>query len=256
MIQFSANLGFLWTELSLPDAVRAAARAGFDAVECHDPFHVPLAEMRAALDETGLPLLSLNTVRGNVRDGENGLAAVPQRADAARAAILQAIEYAKETGARRVHVMAGRASGQEAYETYCANLRFAAEAAAAHEITILIEPLNAADAPGYFLGTTGQAAEIIGALGLDNLKLMFDCYHVQKTEGNVAERFASLLPIIGHVQIAAVPGRGEPSTGELDYAFLLRRFRTLGYDGAIGAEYRPQGKTEDSLGWLAHFKAF
>lgn len=254
MIQFSANLGFLWTELSLPDAIRAAARAGFDAVECHDPFHVPMADIRTALDETGQPLLSLNTIRGNTQEGENGLAAVPGRKDAAQAAILQAIDYAQALGAGRVHVMAGRATGEEAHAIYCANLRFAAQAAALHGITILIEPLNAFDAPGYFLRTTGQAAEIIASLGLANVKLMFDCYHVQKTEGNVAERFEALLPIIGHVQIAAVPGRGEPGVGELDYEFLLQRFRTLGYNGAIGAEYRPAGRTEDSLGWLARFR--
>lgn len=247
-MRFSANLGFLWADLPLPDAIRAAHRAGFDAVECHWPFAVPAAETRAALHETGLPMLGLNTRRGDLAAGENGLAALPGREAEARAAIDEALAYARATGTRAVHVMAGRTDDPRAEATFLDNIAHACAAARQDGITVLIEPLNPHDAPGYFLKNTGQAERIIRTLGEPNLRLMFDCYHVARTEGDVAARFAALRAVIGHVQFAAVPDRGPPDHGDLDYRALLPR---LEWNGPFGAEYRPGGVTEDSLGWLA-----
>ncbi|MEO1613383.1 MAG: TIM barrel protein [Pseudomonadota bacterium] len=176
MPRFSANLGFLWTELSPPDAIRRAKAAGFEAVEMHWPYETPDEEITAALEETGLPLLGLNTVRGDVTKGDNGLAAVPGREEEARAAILQAVDYAHAVDAGAIHVMAGK-SGDE--ETFIANLRFAAEEARDLGKTILIEPLNSRDAPDYFLTEVEQAAEIIIRTGAANIRIMFDAYHVQ-----------------------------------------------------------------------------
>lgn len=251
MTAYSANLGFLWTELPLPDAIRAAARAGFDAVECHFPFDVPTGEIVAALEETGLPMMGLNTSRGNVAAGESGLAAVPGREAAARAVIDEAIAYAAATGTRAVHVMAGFAAGPGAEATFLANLAYAADHALDRGVTILIEPLNHYDAPGYFLTTTDQATALIGRAARPNLKLMFDCYHVQLMEGDVSNRLRRLLPLIGHVQFAAVPDRGAPDHGELSYAHVFAVLRDLGYDAPLGAEYRPNGPTEPTLGWMS-----
>lgn len=251
MVKFSANLGFLWRELALPDAIRAAARAGFDAVECHWPFDVPADQVRAALEETGLPLLSLNTVQGKVEQGDTGLAALPGRETEARAAIDQAIDYARAVGAPAVHVMAGDSAGDTTRETFLANLRHATDCAAPHGITILIEPLNRRDWPGYFLQTTDQAADIVASVGASNLRLMFDCYHVQIMEGDLTRRLTALMPVIGHVQIAAVPDRGPPDHGEVDYRHILGVLGNLGYERPIGAEYRPSGPTEGELGWMA-----
>ena len=249
MTRFSANLGFLWTELPLPDAIRAAKAAGFDAVECHWPYATPAAEIRAALQETGLPMLGLNTRRGDVAAGENGLAALPGREAEARAAIDEALEYARAIDARAVHVMAGVAAGAEAERTFLANLRHACDRAGPDR-TILIEPLNRFDAPGYFLNTTAQAADLIDRIGAPNLRLMFDCYHVGRTEGDVLGRFQALLPIIGHVQFAAVPDRGPPDHGEIDYATLMAAIALLGWSAPLGAEYRPGGPTDATLGWM------
>ena len=248
-MKFSANLGFLWKDLPLPDAIRAARAAGFDAVECHWPYDTPVPDVAEALAESGLPMLGLNTRRGG--PGENGLAAVPGREAEARAAIDEAIAYAEAIDAGAIHVMAGIASGPEARGRFEANLR---HACASTERMILIEPLNRHDAPGYFLRTTDEAAEIIEALALPNLRLMFDCYHVGRTEGDVLTRFAALLPIIGHVQIASVPDRGPPDHGELDYAHVLAGIARMGWTRPVGAEYRPEGATEDSLGWLARHR--
>ncbi|MFZ7093372.1 hydroxypyruvate isomerase family protein [Primorskyibacter sp. 2E233] len=249
MTQFSANLGFLWQDMSLPEAIRAAKSAGFAAVECHWPYETPAEQTKAALDDTGLKMLGINTVRGN--PGENGLAALPGRQAEARAAIDQALEYAAQIGAGAVHVMAGFASGPEAAQTFAENLSHAAGAAAALGITILIEPLNRHDAPGYFLQTTDQARQIITEVGAPNLKLMFDCYHIGRTEGDITTRFADLRDIVGHVQFASVPDRGRPDQGELNYAMIFADLAAKGWSVPLGAEYKPNGPTAESLGWMA-----
>lgn len=250
MLRYSANLGFLWADRPLPDAIRAAKAAGFAAVECHWPYDVPPSDVLAALNETGLPMLGLNTIRGDVAKGENGLAALPDRQAEARSAIDQALAYAQAVGAANVHVMAGNGAGAEAEAVFVDNLRYACRAAGP-ERTILIEPLNPWDAPGYFLRTTDQAAQIIAKVGAPNLKLMFDCYHVARTEGDVMARLDALLPIMGHIQFAGVPDRGPPDVGSLDYAAVFARIAALGWDIPLGAEYRPPNGTDASLGWMA-----
>ncbi|UYV38158.1 TIM barrel protein [Rhodobacteraceae bacterium D3-12] len=250
-MKFSANLGFLWAELALPEAIAAAGAAGFDAVECHWPYDVPAEEVAAALGAAGFEMVGLNTRRGDVAAGENGLAALPGREEEARAAIREAVEYAAAIGARNVHVMAGNASGAAAEATFIENLRFASTLGRAAGVGILIEPLNQYDAPGYFLSTTRQAEAVIAAVGAQVLRLMFDCYHVQLMEGDVMNRLTRLLPIIGHIQFAAVPDRGAPDHGELNYPWLFEQIAALGYDAPLGAEYRPGGATAASLGWLA-----
>jgi len=252
--KFSANLGFLYTELPLPAAIEAAALNGFDAVECHFPFSTPASETKAALTKTGLQMLGLNTIKGDESKGDNGLCAIPERIDEARAAIDQAIEYAALIDTPNVHVMAGNAAGTAADKTYLDNLHYATSMASKHGITILIEPLNPYDAPGYYLNSTGQAKEIIDAVGAENLKLMFDCYHVQIIEGDVCRRMKSLLPIIGHIQIASVPERAEPDHGELDYRYVLGKVGELGFNAPVGAEYKPAGKTEAGLQWLQELR--
>lgn len=249
-MKLSANLGFLWKDLPLPDAIRAAHRAGFDAVECHFPYDVPVDAVNAALAETGMPMLGLNTRKG--APDEFGLAAMPGREEEARAAIAEAIDYARAIGCRNVHVMAGK-SGPEGDAVFRANLDYACELAG--DITILIEPINARDVPGYHLATLEQAADLVTSLGHPNLKIMADCYHVQIMGGDLVRRIERHLPLIGHIQFAAVPSRGEPGSGELNYRWVLRALGTLGYDGWFGAEYRPAGPTENELGWMDALRA-
>ncbi len=250
-VRFSANLGFLWTDLALDDAIRAAAAAGFAAVECHWPFEMAPERVAAALSETGLPMLSLNTSRGNVAAGDRGLAAVPGRETEARGLIDAAVDYAAAVGARAVHVMAGWADGPRARACFCDNLRYACDRAAGRGVTVLVEPLNTRDAPGYFLSRTCEAAGIIADVARPNLRLMFDCYHVQIMEGDVTRRFSALFPLIGHVQIASIPDRGPPDGGELDYGFVLDHIARSGWTAPVGAEYAPPGPTDESLGWMS-----
>lgn len=247
-MKFSANLGFLWSELALPDAIRAAGAAGFDAVECHWPYDVPPEQVSAALAETGLRMLGLNTVRGAT--GENGLCALPGREGVAHDAINQAVDYAQAIGATSIHVMAGFAEGDAAHQVFLSNLRYARQRAP-KGMTLLIEPLNRHDAPGYFLKTTDQARTIIEELGLPGIKLMFDCYHVGRTEGDVITRLRDLQPWIGHIQFASVPDRGAPDHGELNYPAIFAAIEAMGWDAPLGAEYKPGGDTGATLGWLS-----
>ena len=247
-MRFSANLGFLWADRSLPDAIHAAKAAGFHAVECHWPYDTPASEVKTALETTGLAMLGLNTRRGDVAGGENGLAALPGRQDEARAAITEAIAYGDVVDAGAIHVMCGFGQGPEAHATFISNLRFAC---AATDKTILIEPLNRHDAPGYFLSTTDQAHAIITEVGASNLKLMFDCYHVGRTEGDLTTRLSALSDIIGHIQFASVPDRGAPDHGELDYTHIFAALTD--WPTPLGAEYKPGGDTDATLGWLARF---
>lgn len=253
---FSANLGFLFSDLPMPERVRSAARAGFDAVECHFPYDTPAATLKAALEETGMKMLGLNTVPGDVAAGDFGLCAVPGREEEARAAIRQAVTYAARIDAANIHAMAGRTDGgRQADDVYRANLSYACDLAAAQSMTILIEPINHRDVPGYHLAFVEKGKALIEDVGRDNLKLMFDCYHTQIMQGDLTERLRRCMPVIGHIQIAAVPDRGEPDGGEVHYLNLIASIREMGFTAPIGAEYKPRnGNTEQGLDWLWKFK--
>lgn len=255
MIRFSANLGFLWNNLSLPDAIRAAKQAGFEAVECHWPYATPPRDVNEALGETGLTMLGLNTQRGNVKGGENGVSALVGREQEARGYIDEALGYANEIQCQNIHVMAGFSNqGVEADTCFRNNLVYACEQAAKIYKTILIEPLNQYDAPGYHLSTLEAALQTIQALAKPNLKIMFDCYHLQIMGGDLIRRLGTCIDHVGHIQIAAVPDRGEPDNGEIDFPWLLNKIDTLGWSGFIGAEYKPRGTMEAGLSWLSAYR--
>jgi hydroxypyruvate isomerase len=252
MTSFSANLGFLWPDRPLLQRIDAAARAGFPAIELHWPYDVPAHEVRAACIRHGLRLMGLNTPVGDVARGEFGLGALPGREADFAAAMRQAIDYAVEAGAGAIHVMAGVTTGLDAAscrESFIANLaRFAPEAAH-HGLTLLLEAINPRDKPGYFYSQQGEAAEIISAIGAPNIRLMFDVYHCGVAEGDITKKLEHLLPLIGHIQIAAVPSRAEPDEGEVDYRHIFTTLARLGWSQPLGCEYKPRSGTDDGLGW-------
>jgi len=250
MVTFSANLGFLWADLPLPAAIRAAKAAGFEAVECHWPYATPKAEIRAALKETGFAMLGLNTPKSAGGIGQFGLSALPGHEALARAVIDQSLSFADDIGARSLHVMAGIASGAAAQASFCAALTHACHQAQQSGLTILIEPLNRYDAPGYFLNSLAQAEEIITSVNQPNLKLMFDCYHVGRSEGDVITQLHARLSLIGHIQFASLPNRKSPDQGTLDYTQVFAAIEELGWTRPLGAEYHPDGVTENSLDWM------
>ncbi|WP_182421922.1 TIM barrel protein [Aureimonas sp. ME7] len=254
-LRFSANLGFLWTELALPDAIRRAKAAGFQAVEFQWPYETDAGAMAEALRETGLPVLSLNTRKGN--PGEFGLSALPDREEEAREAIEEAFAYADKVGAGAIHVMAGIASAgdvEPTQRTFDRSLHFACDLAERSGRTVLIEPLNARDAPGYVLRTIEQAATIVSRVDRPSLRILFDCYHVQIEGGDLLRRFQQHRARIGHIQFAAVPSRTEPDEGEVAYDRLLPLLVSEGWNGFFGAEYRPREGTDAGLGWKRRFE--
>jgi 2-dehydrotetronate isomerase len=253
MPRFSANLGFLFSDRPEIERVAAAASCGFKAVEMHWPYHVPALDMREALAAHNLTMLGLNMPAGNA-PGDFGLAALPGRENEFRQALDQALTYGSMIQASAIHCLAGIVSPDDfaaAERTFIANLQMAADRAGEAGMTILIEPMNHRDRPGYFLHHVEQAAAIIGQAGRRNIKLMFDCYHVQITQGDLITRLRTYVDIVGHVQIAAVPSRAEPDEGEVNYREIFRALDGMGYQGWVGAEYRPRGRTEDGLGWLS-----
>ncbi|VFR43386.1 Hydroxypyruvate isomerase [plant metagenome] len=253
MPRFSANLSFLWPDLPLPARIEAAARAGFKAIELHWPYDTPADEVRARCEQLGLTLLGVNTVVGDGGRGEFGLGALPGREADFQAAIDQAIAWSVAAGGQSIHAMAGivpPGSRPLATDTFVRNLGLAADKAAEHGLTLLLEPINPRDKPGYFYSRVAEADTIIDYVGKDNVRLMFDAYHVGVTEGDVLTRLARHLPRIGHVQIAAVPSRAEPDEGELRYEILFEQLDALGYAGWVGCEYKPRGDTDAGLAWV------
>jgi len=254
-IQFSANLGFLWTDIDLPDAIREVALAGFDAVECHMPYDYKSREIKSVLEETGLAMISLNTRIGINGIDDLGVAAKPGRKEEARRYIDEAIAYAEDINCVNISVVAGRTGKTpEAESVYRENLTYAAKQAASVGKTILIEPLNTNVAEDYHLTNVDEGITTIKAIGADNLKLMVDCFHTYTMQGDLSEAFKRCIDFVGHIQISAYPDRGEPTGGDIDYHQLIPEIMDLGYQGMFGAEYKPRGDIYEGLTWLESWK--
>lgn len=261
MPRFSANLWYLFQELDLMDRFGAAASAGFRAVEFHFPYAWPADELAARLAEHGLRQVQINAPPGDWDAGERGLAGLAGRDEEFRDSIGLAIEHAKALGRPAIHVMAGVVPGEigreQAMETLAQNLYFAATACGEEGIRVLIEPLNPLDVPGYLIGHTAQARAVMDVVGHENLSLQFDLYHAAMNGEDLAQAIGDNLSVIGHMQVAGVPGRHEPDTeipgGDVDYPALFAAIDELGYDGWIGCEYRPRAGTVEGLGWAAPY---
>jgi 2-dehydrotetronate isomerase len=252
-MRFSANLGFLWADRPLPARIEAAARAGFRAVEMHWPYDVPASDVAAAARRWDVTLLGINTAPGNFAAGERGLGAIPGREQDFQGTVDQSIEYCRSSGATAIHAMAGnvaRSDLERARAVFAANLRVAAAKAIKHQLTLLLEPLNPNDNPGYFYSTLREAASLLEELALPNVKLQFDVYHVARSEGDVLTKLDKYRAHIGNVQIASVPARAEPDEGEIAYPVIFAALEKVKYEGWVGCEYRPRGDTDQGLGWL------
>jgi 2-dehydrotetronate isomerase len=252
MPNFAANLSTLFTELPFPDRFAAARKVGFRAVEFQAPYDFAADELAACAEAAGVKIVLFNAPMGNAKAGERGFGAQPGREADFDASIAKALEYARILDCGQVHVLAGleNAAGPATQAAvYVANLQRAAVKAAAQGVTLLIEPLNRRDNPGYFLNTTRAAIAVLDRVAHANVALQFDLYHCQISEGDLAQHARDLKGRYPHVQIANVPGRHEPGQGEIDFAFLFDLFDEIGYGGWIGAEYRPKNGTLSGLGW-------
>ena len=259
MPRFAANLTMLFQEVPFLDRFERAARAGFEAVEFLFPYPYSASDIRSRLDEHRLRLVLHNLPAGNWDAGERGIACHPGRVDEFRAGVTQGIAYATTLGVGQLNCLAGKlpegVTREQAHATFVANLRYAAAEFAKARLRLLIEPINPFDIPGFFLNRTDQAVAILDEVGLANVFVQYDLYHAQRTEGELAGTLSRHLARIGHVQLADNPGRNEPGTGEMNYAFLFRHLDRIGYAGWVGCEYKPAGVTEDGLGWRERLTA-
>lgn len=255
MIRFAANLSMMFTEWPFLDRFQAAAEAGFEAVEYLFPYDFPPETIEARLKEFRLVQALFNLPPGDWAAGERGIAALPGRFGEFRDGLETALEYAEATGVKRLHLMSGIADRRdpEALAAYEKALRFAADRLAGRGMTLLIEPINNRSMPGYLLDDFDFAENLVRNLGITTLKLQFDIFHRQIMRGDVTESLRRLVPLIGHVQIAGVPHRHEPDGGELNLPYILETLEASGYDGFIGCEYVPAGRTLDGLGWIRSY---
>lgn len=257
-LRFSPNLSLLWSALPLPERFERAAAAGFGAVELWWPGTRDAELLPELTKRHGLRLAALNFDAGDMAAGDRGLMADPARRDQFRANVPDALRIARACGCGKLNALVGLR--QERYplqlQLECAaeNVTWAADQAAAVGASLLIEAVNSIENGPYLLTSTEAAADFIERAGRENIRLLYDAYHMQRMEGDLTSTVDARLPLIGHIQIADVPGRGEPGTGEINYRFLLDHLDRRGYDGYIGLEYRPSGGSpEESFGWLESF---
>lgn len=254
MPKFAANLSMMFTEVPFLDRFAAASAAGFSAVEFLFPYEHPAETVASRAKEAGVEVVLFNTPAGNWAAGERGIGCVPGRETEFRQGVEKALTYAAILGTRRIHAMAGivpnGADPANCRATLIENLKFAAERTAASGITLLLEAINTRDIPGYIVSTQKDSRSICDAVNADNLKMQIDLYHMQVMEGDLATKLKLYMPHCGHIQIAGCPERNEPDTGEIRYEYLYRLLDELGYEGWLGCEYRPAGKTTSGLGWF------
>lgn len=252
MLRFSANLGFLWSQLPLLDRIERAAANQFRAIELHWPYEAQASLVREACERFGLTLLAVNAPIGDSAQGESGLAALSGRESDFQRSFEMSLAWCVEAGGSAIHVLPGILKASElaiGAETLVKNLKWAANLACKHDVTILLEAINQRDKPGYFYSTQAESNAIREKCERQNIKLMFDVYHVGVAEGDILTKLEYYLPHIGHIQIAAVPSRAEPDEGEVAYSAVFKRIEALGYQGWIGCEYKPRESVEAGLAW-------
>ncbi len=253
-LKFAANLSMLYPDRPFLDRFAAARAAGFAAVEFLFPYEFGYAALRQRLDEVGLQVVLFNIFPGDMAAGERGFLSQPGRQADFRRTMEEALTYAQVLQSPRIHVMVGNrlpaVDYRVQFDTILENLAWATPLAAAAGVTLLVEPLNATDQPRYLIHSSADGMAIVEAVNHPNLRLQYDLYHAQMTEGNLLTTIKRLLPWIGHIQISDVPGRHEPGSGEINYPAVFATLEAIGYQGYIGLEYNPAGDTDQSLAWL------
>jgi hydroxypyruvate isomerase len=257
MPRFSANISMLFQEVEFPERFEAAARAGFKAVEIQFPYGWSKRQLSAIAQRACVKVVLINIPAGDFDKGDRGIACLPSRVAEFREGVARAIDYAGALGCQQMNCLAGVAppgiDGAILHGTYVSNLRYAAAELERAGMTLLIEPINTRSVPGFFLNRSAQALALMDEVGAANLKLQYDLYHMRIMGDDLAKIIGANLNRIGHMQVADVPHRHQPGTGEIDFPSLFERIDRLGYKGWIGAEYMPAGRTEDGLAWVKEY---
>ena len=254
MPKLAANLSMLFTEHAFLDRFAAAAAAGFRYVEYQFPYAHEAEAVAAAASRAGVQVVLHNLPAGDLAAGERGIACLPGREREFRAGVDRAIDYAKAGGCPRLNCLAGLGPADRAhFDTLVGNVRHAARRLSEVGLQLMLEPINTRSVPGFFLNGTRQALDVLDAAGEGNALIQYDVFHMQIMEGDLAATIERLLARIGHVQVADVPARHEPGTGEVNFDFLLSHLDAIGYSGWVGCEYNPRGDTLEGLKWARSF---
>jgi 2-dehydrotetronate isomerase len=266
MPKFAANLHYMFNEAPFLDRFALAAEVGFKGVEFQVPYHWSTSVLAEKLQRNGLEMVLFDTKPGDWDAGERGVAALPGREEEFRRELETTIEYCRALGCGTVHTIAGvltpGTDRSVAEQVFVENLKYAADRLGQYGVKAVIEPINGGrdlirggetyttyGMKGFFLNHTKDAVRIIEKVGNPNLRLHLDIYHMQLTEGNLAETLRETIDLVQHLQIAGVPGRNEPSVGEINYPYLFDLIDELGYRGWTGCEYKPLNSTLEGLGW-------
>jgi len=257
MPKFSANLSMLFKEVDFLDRFEHAAKAGFKGVEFLFPYEWDKEELQERLRKHNLEMVLHNLPAGHWSSGERGLACLPDRVGEFQQGVGLAIEYATALKCGRLNCLAGippvTVPDEKKWETLVSNVRFAAEETQKAGVKLVVEALNSQDMPGFCLSTTEQVLALLKAADHPNARIQYDIYHMQIMEGNLTKTIGQNIEMIGHMQLADVPGRHEPGTGEINFDHIFRFIDGLSYDGWIGCEYNPSTTTEESLHWLTDY---
>lgn len=258
MPQFAANLSMLFNEVPFMERFNKAANYGFKGVEFQFPYAYSATEIKHKLDQNQLTLVLHNLPPGNWDDGERGIACLPDRIEEFREGVKTGIDFATVLGAPQLNCLAGKAPDnidpKILHRTLISNLQYAAAELKKVNLKLLIEPINVFDIPGFFLSKTHQALQILDEVASDNLFIQYDIYHAQRMEGELSKSIETNFSKIAHIQLADNPGRNEPGTGEINYAYLFKLLDRLKYKGWIGCEYKPATNTEEGLIWLSQYQ--
>ena len=252
MLNLSANISLLFTENSFLERFGKASENNFQAVEFQFPYEFSPEIIKEKLEKFNLDLSIFNSLPGNFKNGDRGLACLPKRREEFQRTIIQSIEYAKIIKCKKIHIMSGIQGSKNDLtyrDTYIENLQWACDKFSEEDLTVLIEPINSRNIPDYFLSSTDMAIKIIELTARKNIKLLFDIYHHQIIRGDVTKYLKNIYSYIGHIQIAGIPDRNEPDISEIDYKFIFKIINNLGYKGWIGCEYNPIEDTLSGLSW-------
>lgn len=256
MPQFAANFMFMFQELTFWDRFKAAHSCGFRFVEYQFPYAEDKARFAGYLQDFDLRMALINAPAGDRAAGDRGIAVDPTRREEFKESIIDALEWATKLDCPHIHIMSGIVDdGQEDYATatYVENVNFAAKLAETLDITILIEPINGQDIPGYLVQRTAQARAILAMIDAPNVALQYDAYHAMMNGEDPVEGLRANFDVIRHMQIAGYPGRHEPGSGDYDYIPFFDACDMIGYGGVIGCEYVPASHTADGLDWAYRY---
>jgi len=259
MLNFAANLSLLFTEVELIERFKSARQQGFDAVEIQFPYTLSTETLKVALEQHRLKLVLLNVAADDLLQGGEGLACVPEKQTQFRQAVAQAADYARLLKPDVINVLPGRCLNetrkQDYLRTFKENLCFAADAFSPLGIKTVFEAINTQDMPGFLISGGKQMLAVLDELNRPDLFMQYDVYHASMMGEDPAGFITRHADKIGHIQFADCPGRGQPGTGQIDFAKVFSAIEESGYQGWVSAEYKPTGTTAESLGWFKSLSA-